>query len=232
MPDWRELVRQRLSGLELDAAEKDEVQSELAAHLEESCQELRRQGMTEQEALASTLSQVGDWQDLRRRIQIARKKENSMTNRVKQFWLPSLLTLLLSMGLLMLIQVFGPNPWTREMKSGWSLIAPGAFVYLPWLFSLPLIGALGAYLSLRAGGSQRAMFSSTVFPVLPYLAVFLIALPVAWIVDKPVSHSIIFLALFVGVLAWVVAPGAALLAGGLLAKFLVSRGLLNDAANS
>jgi len=33
-----------------------------------------------------------------------------MTNRVKQFWLPSLLTLLFSMGLLALIQVFGPNP--------------------------------------------------------------------------------------------------------------------------
>jgi len=36
MRDWQELVRQRLGGLELDAAEKEEVQTELSAHLEES----------------------------------------------------------------------------------------------------------------------------------------------------------------------------------------------------
>jgi hypothetical protein len=34
MPDWRELVRQRLSGLSLDLGEKEEVCKELAGHLE------------------------------------------------------------------------------------------------------------------------------------------------------------------------------------------------------
>jgi hypothetical protein len=156
-------------------------------------------------------------------IQIARKKENGMTNRIKQFWLPSLVTLFLSMGLLMLIQVFGPKPWTLAMKSGWSLIAPVAMIYLPWLFSLPVIGAMGAYLSNRAGGSKRAMLSSVVFPVLPYLAFFLVALPVTAIFNDRLGHNIMFLALFVGLLAWVVAPGAALLTGGVLAQFFLSR---------
>lgn len=36
MPDWQELVRQRLAGLALGRAEKQEVHAELAAHLEES----------------------------------------------------------------------------------------------------------------------------------------------------------------------------------------------------
>jgi len=201
------------------------VIAELAAHLEESCDELRRQGMPEEEAVRRTLSQVEDWQKLSRLIQTARTKENIMTDRVKQFWLPSLLTLSFSMGLLALIQVFGPNPWLVARKNGWTLVAPVTVVYLPWLLSLPLIGAMGAYLSNRAGGSQRAMFSSIVFPVLPYLVFFLVALPVMTIFNERLAHNIMFGALFVGLFAWVLAPGAALLAGGLLAQFFFSRRL-------
>jgi hypothetical protein len=98
MPDWRELVRQRLSGLALDAAEKEEVHAELAAHLEESYESLLREGMPEPEAIERALSLAGDWQDLRRRIQTARTKENIMNNRVRRFWLPSLLTFVLATG--------------------------------------------------------------------------------------------------------------------------------------
>jgi hypothetical protein len=225
MRDWKALVDGRLAGLVLESAEKAEVIAELAAHLADTCEELRGQGVTEEEAVRRTLSQVEDWQELCSRIQTARIKENIMTNRVKQFWLPSLLTLLLSMGLLMLVQFFGPNPWVIARKSAWSLIAPVAVVYLPWLFSLPLVGAIGACLSNRAGGSQRAMLSSIVFPVLPYSFTFLLGLPMVVILNHQIVHDIMFLALFVGLLAWVVAPAAALLAGGLLAQFFLSRRL-------
>jgi len=225
MRDWEALVEGHLTGLALEPAESAEVIAELAAHLAESCEELRRQGMTEEEAVRRTLSQVEDWQKLTRLIQTARTKENIMTNRVKQFWLPSLLTLLFSMGLLALIQVFGPNPWLVARKSGWSLVAPVAVVYLPWLLSLPLIGAMGAYLSNRGGGSQRAVFGSIVFPVLPYLVFFVVALPVMAIFNDQLAHNIMFGALFVGLFAWVLAPGAALFVGGLLAQYFLSRRL-------
>ena len=225
MRDWEALVEGHLTGLALKPAESAEVIAELAAHLAESCEELRSQGMTEEEAVRRTVSQVEDWQDLRRRIQTARTKENFMTNRVKQFWLPSLLTLLLAMGLLALIQIFGPNPWTVARHSGWSLVAPVAVVYIPWLLSLPLIGAMGAYLSNRAGGSQRAVFSSIVFPVLPYLVFFLVALPVMAIFNEHLAHNIMFGALFVGLFAWVLAPGAALLAGGYFIQLFYARRL-------
>jgi hypothetical protein len=168
---------------------------------------------------------VTDWQDLSRGIQIAKSKENFMTGRVKQFWFPALVTLLLSMGLLMLIQVFGPNPWLVSRKSGWSLVAPVAVIYLPWLLSLPVIGAMGAYLSNRAGGSRRAAMASIVFPVLPYLVFFLVALPVMAMFNDRLAHNIMFGALFVGLFAWVLAPGAALLAGGMLAHLFLSRRL-------
>ena len=225
MPDWLTLVEGQLDGLMLDPGEKADVIAELAAHLEQAFEEWREQGLTEEDAVRRTLSQVEDWQDLRRRIQTSRMKENTMTNRVRQFWFPSLLTLLLSMGLLMLIQSFGPNPWIAARRSGWSLIAPVPVVYLPWLFLLPFIGAMGAYLSNRAGGSQRAMFSSIVSPVLPYLVFFLLALPATALFNESLGHNIMFLALFLGLLVWVVAPGAALLTGGVVARTFLSRRL-------
>jgi hypothetical protein len=225
MPDWQKLVSQRLSGLAFDAGERDEVHAELAAHLQETFENLRHQGMPESTAIQRTLGEVENWQDLRRRIQTARTKENFMNDRVKQFWFPAMLTLLLTMGLLMLIQIFGPSPWLVARQSGWSLVAPVAVIYLPWLLSLPLVGALGAILSLRSGGSQRAVFSSIVFPVLPYLVFFLLALPVMALFNDRLAHNIMFGALFVGLFAWVLAPGAALLAGGLLANFFLSRRL-------
>jgi hypothetical protein len=227
MRDWEALVEQHLIGLALEPTERAEVIAELAAHLEESCEELRRQGMPEERAVRQTLSEVEDWQNLRRRIQTARTKESMMTNRVKQLWVPSLLTLLLSMGLLALIQIFGPKPWLFgwDGKSRWTFVAPALMVYVPWLLSLPVIGAMGAFLSSRAGGSRRAVFSTIVFPVLPYLVFFLLALPVMAIFNDRLAHNIMFGALFVGLFGWVLAPGAALLAGGLLAQFFLSRRL-------
>jgi hypothetical protein len=227
MRDWEAIVERHLSGLTLEPAERSEVIAELAAHLAETCEELRRQGMTEEEAVRRTLSQVEDWQKLSRLIQTARTKENAMTNRVKQFWIPALVTMLLTMGLLMLIQIFGPNPWVVGLhdRNGWSLILPVSVVYLPWLLALPLIGALGAFLSYRSGGSRRAVLSSILFPVLPYVAFFLIALPLILILNSHIVHNIMFSALFVGFFGWVLAPGAALLAGGLLAQFFLSRRL-------
>ena len=224
MPDWQKLVRARLSQLSLGATERDEIHAELAAHLEDSYEFLLQRGWPAQEAVERTLAEVPNWQELRKRIHRAKLKEHDMTDRVRQLWLPSLFTMLFSMGLLMLIQLYGPNPWIAARKSGWSLIAPVAVVYVPWLLSLPLIGAVGAYLSIRAGASQRVIFSSVLSPVLPYLAFFLIGLPTMVILNDHVKHNIMFSAFFVGFFAWVVAPGAALLAGALLTQVIFSRG--------
>src|SRR5215467_13466379 len=95
MFDWQEFVRQHLSGLALDSAEREAVYTELAAHLEESYGSLRREGLSEQAALSRTLAQVENWQDLRRKI-CAAKKELPMQNRTHQLWIPGFLTLILS----------------------------------------------------------------------------------------------------------------------------------------
>lgn len=227
MPDWEALVSRELSGLKLGAAEKEEVHAELAAHLEETYEALLKEGVPDREAIHHVVSLAGNWNDLQRKIHAARNGKDHMTNRVKQFWLPSLLTLLSSMGLLIIIEFFCPNPWAipPEHKRGWLVIAPAAVVYLPWLLSLPVIGAMGAYLSIRAGGTRREAFTSISFPVLPYSVTFIIGLPMIAILDDHVAHNMMFSALFVGLFAWVLAPGAALLTGGVLAQIFLSRRL-------
>jgi hypothetical protein len=222
MPDWDELVRERLAGLSLDGQQMREVIAELASHLEETFEQLRRQGLSEETAVERALSQVKNWQSLRRKIQRARSKENTMTNRVKQWWLPGFLALFLSMMLLMANEFIGIKPLIVSAR-GSQLSAPVAVIYVPWLLLLVPIGAMAAYLAGRAGGSQRAMFVSTVFPVLPHLGFFLIVFPVVLILDDHVAHNIMISALFMSLAAWVLLSGVALLAGGLPVQLLRSR---------
>ncbi|HTQ59091.1 MAG TPA: hypothetical protein VMI32_02640 [Candidatus Solibacter sp.] len=222
MRDWEKLVREHLRGLSLESRERHEVIVELAAHLEEMFEELRRQGPTEERAAERALSQVRDWQALRRKIQRARRKEDGMTDRVKQVWLPGFLTLFLSMMLLMAIQFFGPKPWVVS-PHGWRVMAPMAVIYVPWLLCLVPIGAMGTYLSVRAGASRRGTFVSIVFPVLPYFVFFVVAFPVCVILDDHVAHNVVLSALWVGLVTWVVLPAVALLAGGLPVQLLRSR---------
>jgi hypothetical protein len=231
MPDWEALVSERLRGISLDAGELREVIAELAGHLEETFEQLRRQGLPEEAAAARALSQVENWPSLRRRIQLARSKGDAMTNRVKQLWVPGFLTLALSMVLLMAIQFIGPKPLIVS-PHGWRMIAPVGVIYIPWLLSLLPIGAMGAYLAGRAGASPRAIILSTVFPVLPYAVLFIVAFPVSVILDDHVAHNIMLSALLMGLLAWVLFPGAALLLGGLAVRILKSHRSASGAAAS
>jgi len=221
MPDWQKLVRTRLSGLVLEPAERAGVIAELAAHLEQVFEEWREQGLAGEEAIRRTLLQVEDWQDLRRRIQTFRTKENTMNDRVKQLWLPGLLTFALSMGLQELVQKFGPKPLILSLDKG----TPILMFYIGWLLMLPLAGALGAYLSKRAGGSVRMVLSSSLFPVLPFAVVFLIATPIGLMIGNSLAHHIVTVAFFTMALGWVLAPGAALFVGGLLVQLFLSRPL-------
>src|SRR5260370_18100612 len=101
---------------------------------------------------------------------------------------------------------------------------PGRLLFsVRWLLTLALFGALGAYISLRAGGSARAILFSGIFPMLSLAACFFFILPLSIVLD----HSIAFhlrLPGFLGLLlSWVVAPGAALLIGALPIQILHAR---------
>ncbi len=235
MPDWRKLVNEHLAALALEPYERAEVVEELATHLDETFLDLRRRGFSEEDAAKSCLSEVNDWSDLRRKIQSARRKEDIMSNRITQFWFPGIMTFVLSEAFLALMQKFGPNPWILAWGQ-----PPIAMFYIPWLLSLSLIGGIAAYLSHRAGGSRRAVLSSIVFPVPPFLAMFLLLqfpfyfsfkeiagvdFPVSLIIDWHGVHHITALAFLSALLGWVLVPGAALLVGGLLVQLFASRRL-------
>jgi hypothetical protein len=226
MPDWEALVGEGLADSSLASEERSEVIAELAGHLEETFEQLRRQGLSEEAAVERALSQVKNWQSLRWKIQQARLKENVMTDRVKQVWLPGFLTLFLSVMLLMVNEFigirFGIEPLIVSAH-GSGLKAPLAVIYVPWLVSLLLIGAIGAYLALRAGASPRATLLSIMFPVLPHSIFFVIWIPVSLILGDRISHNTMPSALLMGLVGWVVLPGVALLAGGLPVQLLRSR---------
>lgn len=220
MPDWQKLVRARLAGLGLSEDEKEEVHAELAAHLEDSYESLLRKGLTEHEAVHGSLAQVSNWKDLQRSIYLARMGKDTMTNRVKQLWLPGLLTFTLSMVLMELAQKFGPAPHILSLDKG----TPVLMFYTAWLFVLPLAGAIGAFLAKRAGGSPRMALLSSIFPVLPFAVVFLIAIPIGLVIGRNLEHHIVAAAFFTMAIGWVLVPGVALLAGGLLVQLIFSRG--------
>ena len=223
MPDWQELLRQRLTGLELDSAESAEVIEELAGHLEDQYQCLLQDGVSEKSAIYCVLENLADCSDLKFKIESSRKKERPMNSRVSQFWLPAFLTILLAMSFLMIVEALGFEPWVSAAWGGPQGTVPVAVVYLPWLITLPFIGALGAYLSGRAGARGWTVFSSVIFPTVPYLVFCVIGLPIAMILDGHIAHNIILPAFFVGFGVWVLLPALALLAGGMPVHYFSRR---------
>jgi hypothetical protein len=219
MPDWRKFVCERLGEFELEPL-RDDVVEELAGHLEEIFRDLRRQGLSAEEATRGCQLEVEDWRGLGRRIEAARKKGGIMSNRVTQLWVPGLVTLALAMVLLALAEIYGPRPWI--LRSG---NPPVMVVHIPWLLGLPVVGALGAFLSQRAGGSRGAIFSSIVFPVVPFLAAILLITPVILAFDHWIAHSPVPASIPMAALGLVIIPGVALLIGGVPAQLFFSRRL-------
>ena len=67
MPDWKEIIRQKLGKLPLTNGRQDEVIEELAQQLESAYEEALAKGAGE-EALRSSLAQFPDWEKLRREV--------------------------------------------------------------------------------------------------------------------------------------------------------------------
>ena len=131
----------------LDVSAPDEVISELAAHLEETYENALAVTKNENDAIQLALGEVEDWRALGARIQCARSAGGPMNYRTKSLWMPALACITYSSLAMMLLQFAEVRPqlvWTKPVAF---------FLYWPWLGMLPFCGALGAWLSRRAGGS-------------------------------------------------------------------------------
>ena len=204
--------------------------AELAAHLEETCEVMRGQGRTEEEAVRRTLSQIEDWQELRHKIVFAKKGEHVMEKRARQVWIPGFLALILSVLFLITLQKLGFQP--RLVWSGASTI----LLYVPWLLSLPFFGGLGAYISSRAGGARGTVLLASAFPALALAGAFFLMFPIGFVVGRITGHNVDFgivaTALLKDGIGWLLIPGAALLAGGLFAHLLFRSRRLNKEAHA
>lgn len=216
MRDWQGYVREQLRGLWLSSGENEEIARELAGHLEEYYEELRSEGMAEGEAYERACALAGNWKDLRRGVFLA-KQEGTMTDRVRQIWIPSLLTLFVGWAVLGVVIWSGTPPLMWETwhtaRRGVVLYPPLVILYWPWLVSLPFIGAAGAYLSRRAKATGWRIYLSGAFPVLAIGVVFAVTFPFVFVVDAQVVPFFRLSSMVANVVSWTVLPGMALLLG-------------------
>jgi hypothetical protein len=206
--NWKVLVRERLGSLNITPAQQEEVVAELSAHLEDLYEEGRAQGLGESEAVERALDEVADWGSLSQKIRRA-KQEDNMNQRTRTLWLPGLVSLTSAMAFLMILQASGVQPHFIWMRSG-----PPLELYTPWLVAHPLFGAMGAYLSRRAGGDRRACLAAGLFPSITMLALCCVGVSVKLITDRAALQIPLF-AILAQLGVWIVLPGLALLIGAL-----------------
>lgn len=95
MPDWKQLVRERLSQLNLPPGPKEDVVAELAAHLEDTAVSDHETGESENRALAQI-----HWHKLGRAIERTKSKEDPMNHPTKTILLPAI-AILFAVGLVL-----------------------------------------------------------------------------------------------------------------------------------
>ena len=231
MPDWEAMVSARLGPLDGNGRQRAEVIGELAGHLEDAFVEKCARGLAESAAVQETLAQVADWEELARRIRLAKCEEGIMNDRTKGYWLPGLVCFTASMVLLMVLQLSVPiqlplypkgcltppevglthtvcGLWDTQMN-----LYTVAVPYMLWLLTQPIFGALGAYLSRRGGGERRARMVAGVFPALMFLFALGTVGVIAVFVERNrfvLEHPTYFATM---VFPWVILPSFALVLG-------------------
>jgi hypothetical protein len=208
MPDWKKLVGEHIASSALPAASREEIVSELAAYLEETYEDARSRGLTDAAAVELAAQEVSDWHRLVREISQA-KEENPMNPRTRSLWLPAMVNLVAAPGLLMILQKLAIQPrvlWIGDMAM---------VLDLPWLITLPIFGAFGAFLAKRANADSVNRLIVGLSPALAVLGAFALLLPVSLITDRHLLSNFPFAYFALTVCNWVVLPAIALLVGTL-----------------
>lgn len=208
MPDWEQILRQRLSPLHLSPGSEEQVIAELAAHFEELYGEQIDAGLPADRALDATLAQVKHWKRFRRDLQCS--KEDPMNRRTRAFWFPGLFSCLLSYLSLALIVRAGLRPQLVWLSPDF-----GVGFYLTWFAPLPVVGALAAWWSRRAGGARLQRMLAVLLPSICTAVLCVIIFFVALLFERHRPVDKMLVSWLVGLLAWAGLPGVALLLGAL-----------------
>ena len=226
----QELIKRRLGNLGLGTRREEEIVRELSEHLADHAAALEARGVARDAAAHEALESVSNWPKLRNEILSAESEETTMNYRTKTLWLPSLGTFTLSMGLLSLLQISGFQPhffWLS--KTGMSM-EPYLMFYLPWLIVLPLIGAVAAYWSQRAGGKPLHRLLAALAPPIGMLLFIFVIIPLILLltymlmplflhggghrgIPPPTLHAPPIIAVVAFLVSWVLLPAVGLLVG-------------------
>jgi hypothetical protein len=136
-----------------------------------------------------------------------------MKRRAKNLWLPGIVTSFASVALLGVLDRAGVKPLTIFISVGQAL-----YLDLFWLVALPLLGALGAWWSKRAGGGPWERALAGIFPASPVAPVTMVCLgafPVALVIDSHVPLRWLLSSFGLGLLNYSLIPGVALFLGAL-----------------
>jgi len=151
---------------------------------------------------------------------------NHMNQRTKCFWLPGFVSLTVATLFLLAVDAmhdpfsfFPHDPsyfFTKISLQPQCLVrmdsGPGRTFYFAWLVAQILFGALGAFLSRRAGGARTTRILAGALPALITFGLFAVLVPVTFLIERKAvtAHPADFaLAIFV----WLVAPAITLLLG-------------------
>ena len=130
-----------------------------------------------------------------------------MNHRTRTLWIPGVAALCGATLLMSLMQLIGMRPHLLWLGHTYMTF------YWPWVATLPLFGALGAYLSRRAGGGTRARLAAASMPVLWLALLSILMMPLE--LAHQGCTGIAFLYFVLGMTNWIVIPGVALLTGTL-----------------
>jgi hypothetical protein len=208
MPDHRGLLKNYLGGLGLAPQREEEIFRELGDHVEDHAATLEAHGVPQDAAAREALDSVSDWLEFRKQILAAENAEEIMNYRTKVLWLPAFCTFLLNALLLALLQIAGLRPHIFWLNGG--LFIP---FYVPWLVTLPIIGAVGAFWSKRAGGRASHRLLVSLAPLIIWLGIMLVMLPLAMVIDRQVPFSFKLEGLMTYIVAWMFVPSFALFLG-------------------
>lgn len=134
-----------------------------------------------------------------------------MNMRVRQLWAPVLSTFLVSVSVqFVALRVPQLPPWVFFTRNGVSIVLAPL-----WVLALPFIGALGAWLSLRAGGNTRDRLLSALGSAWLIGSILTLGVPLSMVIERHFSLRIKLTAYIVYMIAWCLVPAVLLALGAL-----------------
>ncbi|MGB7439177.1 MAG: hypothetical protein WBR26_11905 [Candidatus Acidiferrum sp.] len=239
MPDWFRKVSRKLENSKFSAEERREISRELGNYLEDSCEVASSRGLDDRAATQRAISELYEDKNLGANLFRARREGYmNLNDRTKQFWFPVIVMLLASATLLAAFQIgalraydaYAPTQPARNL-SGFVVVGNlmrlrglDLVFYLAWLYTLPFLGAAGAYWSRRVGSGLAAQIFTGLSPLLLFAAIFVgqhaaaqqgTSLSFLAMDVLPPAHVFFpfWTALSNLLLTWIVIPAAALLLG-------------------